>query len=100
MHLRLVAPLHEVDQRVAGDVLGEAGAAVAEDAALAVEVDEVADRDRLLVVALLLDEPALARARTLIVWSCSGHSPPLSQTGQSSGWLMQQELEHALLGLA
>jgi hypothetical protein len=22
-----------------------------------------------------------------IVWSCSGHSPPLSQTGQSSGWL-------------
>ncbi len=20
------------------------------------------------------------------VWSCSGHSPPLSQTGQSSGW--------------
>jgi hypothetical protein len=23
----------------------------------------------------------------LIVWFCSGHSPPLSQTGQSSGWL-------------
>ena len=21
-----------------------------------------------------------------IVWSCSGHSPPLSHTGQSSGW--------------
>ena len=24
----------------------------------------------------------------LIAWFCSGHSPPLSQTGQSSGWLM------------
>ena len=22
--------------------------------------------------------------------SCSGHSPPLSQTGQSSGWLMRR----------
>ena len=21
-----------------------------------------------------------------MVWSCSGHSPPLSQTGQSKGW--------------
>ncbi len=25
---------------------------------------------------------------TDIAWFCSGHSPPLSQTGQSSGWLM------------
>ncbi len=24
----------------------------------------------------------------LIAWFCSGHSPPLSQIGQSSGWLM------------
>ncbi len=24
----------------------------------------------------------------LIAWFCSGHSPPLSQTGQSSGWLI------------
>ena len=23
----------------------------------------------------------------LMAWFCSGHSPPLSQTGQSSGWL-------------
>ena len=23
-------------------------------------------------------------------WSCSGHSPPLSQTGQSSGWLARR----------
>ena len=32
------------------------------------------------------------------VWSCSGHSPPLSQTGQSSGWLASG-FEHAVLGL-
>ena len=25
-----------------------------------------------------------------IAWFCSGHSPPLSQTGQSSGWLMSR----------
>ena len=61
-HLGLVAPLGEVDQRVAGDLVGEAGAAVAQDAALAVEEHEVADRDRLLEVALLLDVAALARA--------------------------------------
>ena len=27
-------------------------------------------------------------APLVIAWFCSGHSPPLSQTGQSSGWLM------------
>ncbi len=31
------------------------------------------------------------RARpSLIAWFCSGHSPPLSHTGQSSGWLMSR----------
>ena len=35
--LGLVAPVHEVDERVARHLLGEPGAAVAEDAALAVE---------------------------------------------------------------
>ena len=25
-----------------------------------------------------------------MAWFCSGHSPPLSQTGQSSGWLMRR----------
>ena len=34
------APADEVDERVAGDLVGEAGAAVALDAALAVELDE------------------------------------------------------------
>ena len=60
--LGLVPAVLEVDERVAGDVLGEPRAPVAQDAALAVEGHEVADRDRLLEVALLLDEPALARA--------------------------------------
>ncbi len=26
----------------------------------------------------------------VMAWFCSGHSPPLSQTGQSSGWLMSR----------
>ena len=25
-----------------------------------------------------------------IVWSCNGHSPALSQTGQSKGWLISK----------
>ena len=54
------AALAEVDQRIAGDLRGEAGAAAALDAALAVEQHEVADRHRLLEVALLLDEARLA----------------------------------------
>ena len=61
-HLRLVAALGEVDEGVAGDFVGEARAPVAQDAALPVEQDEVADRDRLLEVALLLDVAALPRA--------------------------------------
>ena len=96
--LRLVAAVLEVDERVAGHVLGEAGAAVAEDAALAVEGHEVADRDRLLEVALLLDEPALARA--------VGHRLVLERAlaalvahGAVERVVDEQELEHAVLGL-
>ena len=56
-----VAAAAEVDQRISGDLGREAGAAAALDAALTVEQDEVADRDRLLEVPLLLDEARLAR---------------------------------------
>ena len=35
----------------------------------------------------------------LIAWFCRGHSPPLSQTGQSSGWLISRNSMIALLGL-
>ncbi len=59
--LRVVAATGEVDQRVAGDLVGEAGATIAQDAALAVEQHEIADRDRLLEVTLLLDVATLAR---------------------------------------
>ena len=60
--LGVVAAVDELDQRVAGDLVGEAGAAVALDAALAVEQHEVRQRDGLLPVALLLDEAGLAGA--------------------------------------
>ena len=35
----------------------------------------------------------------VIAWFCSGHSPPLSQTGQSSGWLISRNSMIALLRL-
>ena len=98
-HLRLVAPLHEVDERVPGHVLGEARAPVAQDATLTVEEDEVADGDGLLVVALLLDQPALARA--------PGHRLVLERAlaalvahGAVERVVDEEELEHPLLGLA
>ena len=58
--LRLVAPVDDLDEGVAGDLVGEAGAAGAHDAALAVEEHEVADRYRLFEVPLLLAHPGLA----------------------------------------
>ena len=86
------AALGEGDERVTGDLLGEAGAARAEDAALAVEQDLGGDVDRLGEGAL---EPPRSAKRLsprplLMAWFCRGHSPPLSQTGQSSGWLMSR----------
>ncbi len=96
--LGVVAPVHEVDQRVAGHLLGEARAAVAQDAALAVEEDHVADRDRLLLVALLLDEARLAGP--------VGHRLVLQRAlaalvahGAVERVVDQQELEHPVLGL-
>src|SRR5262249_2001617 len=51
----------EVDERIARDLRGEARAPSALDAPLAVEQDQVADRDRLLEVTLLLHEARLSR---------------------------------------
>ena len=50
-------------------------------------------------VRFVLDEARLGAARMLIAWFCSGHSPPLSQIGQSSGWLISSSSMHALLRL-
>ncbi len=55
-HLHVVAAVDEVDQRITGDLLGKPRAPAALDATLAVEEHEVAELDRLLEVALLLDE--------------------------------------------
>ena len=72
---------------VAGDLGAEAHAAVAHDAALAVEQRSRRRAERASPCAASPRRSAASPARSLKVLSCSGHSPPLSQTGQSSGWL-------------
>ncbi len=97
-HLCLVAPTREADQRVAGDLAREPGAPIAQDAALTVEEDEVADRDRLLEVALLLDEPALPRpVRHRLVLERA--LAALVAHGAVERVVDQQELEDAVLRL-
>ena len=92
--------LDQRDERVTGDLLGEAGAAGAQHAALAVEQHLRGDVDRLGEGPLGAVSAKRDSPRPLdIAWFCSGHSPPLSQTGQSSGWLIEQELHDALLRL-
>ena len=46
------------------------------------------DVDRLGEGPLDVRGTAISPRPLLIAWFCSGHSPPLSQTGQSSGWLI------------
>ena len=94
--LGVVAAADEVDELVAGHLVGEAGAAVAEDAALAVEEHEIADRDRLLVVTLLLDVPALARAvaERLVLQRALAALVAHRAVERVVG---EQQLEHALL---
>jgi hypothetical protein len=94
--LGVVAAADEVDQLVAGHLVREPGAAVAQDAALAVEIDQVAERDRLLEVALLLDVPALARtvAERLVLQRALA---ALVADGAVERVVDQQQLEDALL---
>ncbi len=93
-----VAPVQEMDQRVAGDLLGEPGAPVAQDAALTVEQHQLRHVDRLLLVPLLLDVPALARTvRHRLVLQRAFPALVAHRTVQRV--VDQQELEHALLGL-
>ena len=93
-----VAPLAEVDERIAGDLVGEAGAAAALDAALAVEQHEVADRDRLLEVPLLLDEARLAGTeRERLVLQRALAAAVAHRAVERV--VDQQELEHAVLDL-
>ncbi len=60
-----VAALEQLQLGVLGDLLAEADAAVAEDAALAVDRDQRREFDRLLEVALFVDHPGIARAPAL-----------------------------------
>src|SRR4051794_40324524 len=57
-----VAALQQLQLGVFGDLLAEADAAVAEDAALAVDRDQRRELDRLLEVALFVNHPAFAGA--------------------------------------
>ena len=97
-HLGVVAPGDELDQGVAGHLVGEPGAAGAQDAALPVEQHQVADRDGLGVVALLLDVAALPGAvgEGLVL---QGALPALVAHRAVEGVVGQQELEHPFLGL-
>ena len=85
--LDLVAAPGEVDQRLAGHLVGEAGAAAALDAALTVEQHQVARSAMGFSKWRFSSTKRVSPGPWARVWSCSGHSPPLSQTGQSSGWL-------------
>ncbi len=69
LHLGVVSASDELDERIARDLFGEAGAPGTEDASLSVEQHQIRDRNRLFVVALLLDEAALpgpARHRLIL----------------------------------
>ena len=83
---------------LAGHLGGEAGAAAALDAALAVEQHQVGDGDGLLEVALLLHEPALARpvGQGLVL---EGALAALVAHRAVQRVVDQEELEHPVLGL-
>ena len=97
-HLHAVAALDEVDQRVAGDLLGEAGTTSALDAALPVEEHQVAELDRLLEVTLLLDEPRFTRTeRQRLVLERALAAAVAHRAVERV--VHEQELEHAVLDL-
>ena len=83
---------------VLGDVLGEARAAVAEDAALAVERDQRRDRERLLVGALVEVEARVARP-VAVGQVLQRALAALVADGAVERVVEQDELEHGLLAL-
>src|SRR5205823_2020326 len=88
--------LTEVVERVAGDLGREPRASTALDAALAVEEHEVADRHRLLEVALLLDEARFTRAereRLVLQWALTA----AIAHGAVERMVDQEEFEDAVL---
>src|SRR6266498_2571653 len=88
--------LEQFDEGVAGDLAGEPRTACAEDAALPVQQDCLADLDRLLVVPLGLDEAGLPRPiRERLVLERA--LAPFVTHGAVEWVVDQQELEGALL---
>ena len=91
------AAVQELELLVLGDLLAEADAAVAEDAALAVDLDQRRERDRLLEVALGVDHAASARApahRDVLKRAL----PALVADRAVEGVVDEQELDHRFLG--
>ncbi len=86
-----------MDQRVAGHLIGKSGAAIAEDASLTIEEHEIADRDRLLEMPLLLDVPTLTRtvAERLVLQRALA---ALVADGAVERVVGEQQLDDALLG--
>ena len=97
-HLGAIATLDERDERVARDLVGETRAARALDAALAVEQHDLADRDRLLEVPLLLGEARLARAEGEGLILQRALAAAIAH-GAVERMVDEQELEHAVLDL-
>ena len=97
-HLDRLATPGEVDLCFARHLGREAGAACALDAALAVEEHEVTDGDRLLEVALLLNEAGLARpvGQRLVLQRALATLVAHRAVERVVG---QQELQHPVLGL-
>src|SRR5205823_11187431 len=91
-------PIDEVDEGISGYLVGEARAASALDAALAIEQHEIADGDGLLEVALLFDEAALAGAEGKRLVLQRALAAPVAHRAVE-GVVDQQELEDAVLGL-
>jgi hypothetical protein len=96
--LLLRAALEQVDERVAGDLLREPGAALAEHAALAVQKDLRGDRQRLGERPLLVDEPGVraAGAHRLVLQRAFA---TLVADRAVQRVVDEQQLHHPLLGL-
>jgi hypothetical protein len=94
----VVGAADEVDERVAGDLVGEAGAAGALDAAFSIEGHEGVERDGLGPVALLLDEPALAGAEGEGLVLQGALAAPVAHRAVER-MVDQKELEDAVLRL-
>ena len=94
--LRVVAPTRERDQWVASHFASKASAAIAQNAALTIQEHQVADGNRLFVVALFFDVTALAGAmRKRLVLQRALPAFVAHRTIQRM--ISKQQLEHTFL---